>query len=69
MRRQGLARFLVNQLLHYVQEQYFKSAEVQVPEGNAAALGLFQGLGFEQVDAGRSFAKDEPVPSATAPSS
>jgi ribosomal protein S18 acetylase RimI-like enzyme len=55
VRRQGLARFLVNQMLRYIQEQYFRGAEVHVAETNQAALGLFRGLGFEQVDIGRSY--------------
>ena len=55
VRRQGLARFLLNQMLRYIQEQYFRGAEVHVPELNQAALGLFKSLGFAQVDIGRSY--------------
>lgn len=57
MRQQGLAKFLLNTLLRYIQEQFFRGAEVHVPEANEAALGLFKSLGFEQVDLGRSFRK------------
>lgn len=57
VRRQGLARFLINQLLRYIQEQYFRAAEVHVPELNQPALALFKGLGFETLDIGRSYKK------------
>jgi len=57
VRRQGLARFLVNQMLRYVQDQHFRSAEVHVPELNQPALALFKGLGFEQIDIGRNYRK------------
>lgn len=55
VRRQGLAKMLVNQLLRYIQENAFKMAEVQIPESNSMSLALFRGLGFEQVDIGRSY--------------
>ncbi len=57
LRRKGLARFLIASLLKQAQEQYFTLAEVNVPADNAAALALFGGLGFEQVDVGHSFRK------------
>jgi ribosomal protein S18 acetylase RimI-like enzyme len=55
VRRQGLGKLLVNQLLRYIQENAFKLAEVQIPDSNEPALSLFRGLGFEQVDIGRSY--------------
>src|SRR5260370_34523096 len=57
MRRQGLARFLLSQMFRYIQEQYFQLVEVQVPEANQPAIALIRGLGFEQVDVGRSYRK------------
>jgi len=42
-------------MLRYIQEQYFRGAEAHVPELSPAALGLYKGLGFEQVDIGRSY--------------
>jgi ribosomal protein S18 acetylase RimI-like enzyme len=59
-RRQGLGKLLVNQLVRYIQENAFKLAEVQVPEANQPALNLFRGLGFEQVDIGRTYGRPEP---------
>jgi ribosomal protein S18 acetylase RimI-like enzyme len=57
LRRQGLAKFLVSQLLRHLQEQYFGLAEVQTLDQNQAAIALFRSLGFEQVDTGRSYRK------------
>lgn len=57
-RRNGLAKFLLNQLLHYLQEQYFGIVETQLTERNHAALALFRSIGFERVDAGRAYKLD-----------
>jgi ribosomal protein S18 acetylase RimI-like enzyme len=55
LRRHGLAKFLVTNVLRYLQEQFFSTVEVQARTENEAAIKLFQGLGFEQVDTGRSY--------------
>jgi ribosomal protein S18 acetylase RimI-like enzyme len=57
LRRQGLAKFLLTQLLRYLQEQFFGLAEVQADEQNQPALNLFQSLDFQLVDAGRLYKK------------
>jgi ribosomal protein S18 acetylase RimI-like enzyme len=57
LRRQGLAKFLLAQMLRYLQEQFFGIAEVQTMENNQQALGLYKSLGFEQVDTGRIYKK------------
>jgi ribosomal protein S18 acetylase RimI-like enzyme len=57
LRRQGLAKFLMIQLLRYLQEQYFGLTEVQLLDHNQPALGFFRGLGFDQVDVGRLYKK------------
>jgi ribosomal protein S18 acetylase RimI-like enzyme len=56
-RRQGLGKFLMMQVLRFLQEQCFEMAELQVPNSNEAALLLFQQLGFEQVDTGKVYRK------------
>ncbi len=56
-RRQGLAKFLLTQLLKHLQDQFFSMAEMQVPEENTPALQLARGLGFQIVDVGRLFRK------------
>lgn len=58
LRRLGLAKFLLAQLLRYLQDQYFGIAEVQSPDRNQPAVALFRTLGFEQVDVGRVYRKD-----------
>lgn len=63
VRRQGLARFLLNQMLRYVQEQFLRTVEVHIPEGDEAATKLFRGLGFQHVDTGRSYRRPEPATS------
>jgi len=55
LRRQGVAKFLLSQVLRYVQEQFFELAEIHVQEPNEPALKLCKGLGFEQVDVGRQY--------------
>jgi ribosomal protein S18 acetylase RimI-like enzyme len=57
LRRQGLAKFLLAQLLRYLQEQFFGLAEVQANEHNQAAINLYQSLGFRQVDTGFQYRK------------
>jgi ribosomal protein S18 acetylase RimI-like enzyme len=62
LRRQGLAKYLVSQILRYLQEQFFGLVEVHFPQSHAPALGLFRGLGFEEVDRGQSFRKTAVTP-------
>ncbi len=56
-RRQGLGKFLMMQVLRFLQEQCFEIAEMQIASDNEAALLLAQQLGFEQVDTGRVYKK------------
>jgi ribosomal protein S18 acetylase RimI-like enzyme len=57
LRCQGLAKFLLAQMLRYLQEQFFGIAEVQAREEDLAAIKLYRSLGFEQVDVGRQYKK------------
>lgn len=57
IRRQGLAKFLMVGLLHYLQDQFFNVVEIQVRADNPAGINLLHGLGFEQVDAGHIYRK------------
>ncbi|HKB05856.1 MAG TPA: GNAT family N-acetyltransferase, partial [Gemmataceae bacterium] len=57
LRRQGLGKFLLAQLLRHLQEQYFAVVEVQVPAEDETAARLFRALGFMQVDVGVSYKK------------
>ena len=64
LRRQGLGKFLVAQLLRHLQEQYFAIAEVQVLEADETASQMFRSLGFVQVDIGVTYAKPASTPAA-----
>ncbi len=57
LRRQGLAKFLLTQILRRLQEEYFGIVEVQALEQHSMALTLFQSLGFQTVDTGRVYLK------------
>ena len=57
MRRQGLAKFLIAQVLRYLQDQFFSLIEIQTRADNTAAVNLLCSLGFEQVDAGHIYRK------------
>jgi ribosomal protein S18 acetylase RimI-like enzyme len=56
-RRRGMAKFLLSQMLRYLQEQYFGLTEVQTMQHNQPAINLYQSLGFQQVDTGRIYKK------------
>jgi ribosomal protein S18 acetylase RimI-like enzyme len=57
-RQKGLGKFLMANVLRYIQEQFYALIEVQTPSGNTPAQTLFQKLGFRQVDEGRVYSKD-----------
>jgi ribosomal protein S18 acetylase RimI-like enzyme len=57
MRRQGLGKFLLSQVLRYLQDQYFGLAEIHTPEANRPLTNLYRSCGFEQADAGRLYKK------------
>lgn len=57
LRRQGVGKFLVTQILRRLQDHYITVVELQVPDSNLPALQLCQGLGFEQVDAGHQYVR------------
>jgi ribosomal protein S18 acetylase RimI-like enzyme len=58
LRRQGLARFLLAQTFRYLQDQYFSAVEVQTMDQNEAAVKLYHGVGFEQVDQGHTYRRE-----------
>jgi ribosomal protein S18 acetylase RimI-like enzyme len=57
LRRHGLGKFLVAQILGRIQEQYFALMELHIPADNVPALHLCQSLGFEQVDVGNQYVR------------
>jgi ribosomal protein S18 acetylase RimI-like enzyme len=56
-RRQGLGKYVVSQMLRYLQEQFFGVAEVHASEDNEPAIKLYENLGFECVDTGHLYVK------------
>jgi ribosomal protein S18 acetylase RimI-like enzyme len=56
-RRQGVATYLLGEAFRHLSAQGLALVEVQVREGNESGLGLFEKLGFEQVDRAVSFRK------------
>lgn len=59
VRRQGLGKLLVALLLRYLQEQFFEIVEMQTDQANEPAAALLRGLGFELVDSGRVYKKQD----------
>jgi GNAT superfamily N-acetyltransferase len=55
LRRQGLARYLLAQILRHVRDQNFGLFEALAPLDNPAGTGLLDGLGFQQVETGQRF--------------
>ncbi len=62
LRRQGLGKLLVAQVLRFLQDQFFAVAELQVPAADAVAVGLCTSLGFDQVDVGRTYRRAGETP-------
>jgi ribosomal protein S18 acetylase RimI-like enzyme len=58
LRKQGLGKFLIVQLLRYLQDQFFSLVEMHVSQENEACIHLLGGLGFEQVDMGHIYRKE-----------
>jgi ribosomal protein S18 acetylase RimI-like enzyme len=56
-RRQGLAKFLLSQLLRHLHEQFFTLVEAHAPASDAAATGLLKLFGFAQVDEGFGYTR------------
>jgi ribosomal protein S18 acetylase RimI-like enzyme len=57
LRRQGLGKYFVGQLLRQLQEQFFDIVEIHVNEADAGAVNFFRRLGFAQVDVGKVYRK------------
>lgn len=55
VRRLGVARLLLGNVLRFLHDQYFTLVETHVPPDNLPAVGLFRGLGFQQIDVGHRY--------------
>jgi ribosomal protein S18 acetylase RimI-like enzyme len=57
-RHKGMATYLIGEALRQLHEQAVALVEVQTMQGNTAAVKMYRKLGFEQVDSGVVFRKD-----------
>jgi ribosomal protein S18 acetylase RimI-like enzyme len=57
LRRQGIGKYLMVQLVRHLQDNYYGIAEVQIPDSHPIANTMFKNLGFELVDVGQSYTK------------
>jgi ribosomal protein S18 acetylase RimI-like enzyme len=69
MRRQGLAKFLLAQIFKHLQDQYFALAEMQVAAHNTILADLCKSAGFEQIDVGHVYRREEPAAEQATPES
>lgn len=56
-RRQGLVSFLLGEMFHQLGRQGVSHVEVQTMQHNAAGVGLYRKLGFQEIDQGIVFRK------------
>jgi ribosomal protein S18 acetylase RimI-like enzyme len=54
-RRQGLAKYLLSQILRHLRDQPFHLFEAMADPNDAAAMGLLRGLEFQQVEVGHAY--------------
>ena len=57
LRRQGLAKLLLSQILRFLQDQFFGICELHAPADQPALVGLCQSVAMEHVDTGTTYVK------------
>lgn len=65
LRRQGMAKLLVAQVLRFLQDQFFGICELQAPAEHPNLVALCKAATMEQVDVGTSYIKRVSPASAT----
>ena len=60
LRKQGVGKLLIAQVLRFLQDQFFAVAELQVPVDNTAAMAMCKSLGFDVVDEGYVYRRTPP---------
>ncbi|HJZ59490.1 MAG TPA: GNAT family N-acetyltransferase, partial [Gemmataceae bacterium] len=58
LRRQGLAKLLISQILRFLQDQFFGICEVQAPSDRPDVVALCKASTMEQVDLGTTYLKN-----------
>ncbi len=59
LRKQGIGKMLVFHILKFLQDQFFGIVELQVRSDDPAAVGLCTSLGFEQIDVGYVYRRQD----------
>lgn len=62
LRRSGLAKLLVSQVLRFLQDQFFGVCELQAPAEFPALVGLCRAATMEEVDVGTTYIKSGTKP-------
>ena len=57
LRRLGLSKLLLSQVLRFLQDQFFGICELQAPADDAALVGLCRSVTLEHVDTGTTYLK------------
>ncbi|MCI0701652.1 MAG: GNAT family N-acetyltransferase [Planctomycetia bacterium] len=57
LRRQGLAKLLLSQILRFLQDQFFGICELHAPENQPELVGLCRSATMEHVDTGTTYLK------------
>jgi ribosomal protein S18 acetylase RimI-like enzyme len=57
LRRQGLAKLLIANVLRFLQDQFFGICEIQAPADQPDLIGLCRAATLEQVDVGTTYVK------------
>lgn len=66
-RRRGYGKLLLLTVLKHLREQQIERVELQTMARNDAARGLYEGLGFDQVDTGHAFRLAAPLDPSSLP--
>ena len=57
LRRQGIAKLMMAQILRFLQDQFFGICELHAADDQPALVGLCRSVGMEQVDVGTTYIK------------
>jgi GNAT superfamily N-acetyltransferase len=64
LRKQAMGKFLLYQMLRYLQEQFFGTAEVHIDEANISGIEMAKKFGFVQLDEAVVYTKATPASGA-----
>jgi ribosomal protein S18 acetylase RimI-like enzyme len=64
LRKQGLAKLLMSQILRFLQDQFFGICELHAADDQPALVALCRSVGMEQVDVGTTYIKKGTEPAS-----